>query len=399
MKELEAIVSARARNPAMTLALATLVKASGSTYRRPGARMLVLPTGEAIGSISGGCLESDVIEKAGDVIRSGQNVVLTYDTSTEEDIIFGAGLGCKGEVHILIEVITPDAFDSSSRRREEIVPPRVKPPIAPDLIKFIQTLFQQRESAAVATIFRAPPESPAQIGARVILANAGAVISVSGIADQALAASLIADARQTLSSNRAANFEHAISGGIVEVFAEVIHSPVPLVIFGAGYDAVPMVRLAKEVGFHVTVVDKRPAYATPSRFTLADIVSVAQPEDDLAGQFNLNQRTTVVVMSHNYMADRAFLKALLPLPLLYLGLMGPRKRAEKMLQELREEGVIANDAALKRLHNPVGLDIGADTPEQIALAILAEIQAVLSGHAGGLLREKKAPIHLPRPAA
>jgi xanthine/CO dehydrogenase XdhC/CoxF family maturation factor len=380
MKELEAIVNARAKNQGATMALATLVKASGSTYRRPGARMLVLPDGEAVGSISGGCLERDVIEKGGGVIRTGQNIVLTYDTSSEEDILFGAGLGCKGEVHILIEAVGPPE----------------NCPGGLDFINFLETLFQRRQSAAVATIFRAPAQSPARIGARLILGHDGAVAGEIG--DEDLKAKLLEDAREALGANRAANFEHAWPGGVVEVFAEVIHSPVPLVIFGGGYDAAPMVRLAKEVGFHVTVVDKRPAYATAARFALADIVKVAQPEDDLAGQFNLNQRTAVVVMSHNYLADRAFLKALLPLPLLYLGVMGPRKRAEKMLQELRQEGVNADDRALARLHNPVGLDIGADTPEQIALAILAEIQAVLSGHAGGLLREKRGPIHAPRAA-
>jgi xanthine/CO dehydrogenase XdhC/CoxF family maturation factor len=381
MKELQAIIEARAKNPEATLALATLVKSSGSTYRRPGARMLILPNGEAIGSISGGCVETDVIQNAAEIAKSGRSAILTYDTSTEEDILFGAGLGCKGEVHILVEPVHP--LEQAADRE--------------DLISFVAELFHRRESAAVVTIIAAPAQSGARVGARVIATAHGA--GMGNVGDEALSAAMMEDARQALQHGRAANVEHVFAGGVVEVFAEVIHSPAPLVIFGAGYDAVPLVRLARELGHHITVVDKRPAYATPKRFPLADVVKVAQPEDDLEDQFQLTRRTAVVVMSHNYMADRAFLKTLLPLPLLYLGVMGPRKRAEKMIEELRREGAVAGDDVLGRIHNPIGLDIGAETPEQIALAILGEIQAVISGHAGGLLREKRGPIHAPRAAS
>jgi xanthine/CO dehydrogenase XdhC/CoxF family maturation factor len=168
------------------------------------------------------------------------------------------------------------------------------------------------------------------------------------------------------------------------------------VIFGAGYDAAPLARLAKELGFHVTVADARPAYAQPGRFPEADAVVVARPEE--IGRLALDATTAVVIMSHNYLTDRAFLKALLPLPLRYLGLMGPGARGVRMLQELRQEGFAASDAMLRQFHNPVGLDIGAESPEQIALSILAEIQTVISGHAGGLLREKKSSIHTPAAA-
>jgi len=143
------------------------------------------------------------------------------------------------------------------------------------------------------------------------------------------------------------------------------------------------------------VADVRPAYATPERFPGVDAVVVVRPED--ITRLALNEKTAAVIMSHNYLTDRAFLKALLPLPLRYLGLMGPRARAQKMLQELRQEGWAASEAMPGQIHNPVGLDIGAENPEQIALAIVAEIQAVISGRAGGLLREKKGSIHSPPP--
>lgn len=376
MNELTAILSAYSRQPDKTAALATLVQASGSTYRRPGARMWISSEGQSVGSISGGCLERDVIEKAQSVMQNGQTLLLTYDTTSEEDLVFGAGLGCKGAVHILVEPVRPGSP-------------------AAELIQFVSRLFEQRRSGVAATVFRVQGLLPAQLGDRLMLDPEG---RVSGqIQDMTLKAKVLAAARDILAANHSKTVEFELPAGQAELFVEVIHAPVPLVIFGAGYDAAPMARLAKEVGFHVTVADVRPAYARPDRFPEADAVVVVRPED--ITRLALNEKTAAVIMSHNYLTDRAFLKALLPLPLRYLGLMGPGARAQKMLQELRQEGLAASEARLRQIHNPVGLDIGAENPEQIALAILAEIQAVISGHAGGLLREKKSSIHAPASAS
>jgi len=376
MNELAAILAAHARQPDKTAALATLVQTSGSTYRRPGARMFIAADGQSVGSISGGCLERDVIEKAQGVMQSGQALLLTYDTTAEEDLVFGAGLGCKGAVHILVEPVKPGSP-------------------AAGLIQFVNHLFQQRQSGAVATVFRIQGLIQARLGDRLMLDPDGAV--AGEVQDAALKSKMLAAAREAFPANRSQTVEFALAAGTAEVFVEVIHAPVPLVIFGAGYDAAPLARLAKELGFHVTVADLRPAYAQLDRFPEADAVLVLRPEE--TARLALNEKTAVVVMSHNYLTDRAFLKALLPLQLRYLGLMGPRARALKMLQELRQEGLAASEAMLRQIHNPVGLDIGAESPEQIALAILAEIQAVISGHAGGLLREKKSSIHTPVPAS
>ena len=372
MKELAAILSAHSRQPDKAAALATLVQTSGSTYRRPGARMWISSGGESVGSISGGCLERDVIEKAQAVIQNGQPLLLTYDTTAEEDLVFGAGMGCKGTVHILVEPVLPGSP-------------------AAGLIQFVNHLFQRRQSGAVATVFRLQGIAPARLGDHLMLDPDGAV---SGkIQDPGLQSKMLAAARAALPASRPATVELELAGGKTDVFVEVIHAPAPLVIFGAGYDAAPLARLAKEVGFHVTVADVRPAYARPDRFPEADAVVVLRPEE--IARLALNERTAAVIMSHNYLTDRAFLKALLPLPLRYLGLMGPKDRAQKMIRELRQEGFAAGEAMLRQIHNPVGLDIGAENPEQIALAILAEIQAVLSGHAGGLLRDKRSSIHSP----
>ena len=372
MKELAAILSAQARQPEQTAALATLVQASGSTYRRPGARLWISAGGESVGSISGGCLEQDVIEKAQGVMQNGQPLLLAYDTTSEEDLVFGAGLGCKGAVHILVEPVRPGSP-------------------AAGLIQFIAHLFERRRSGAAATVFRLQGLVQARLGDRLMLDPDGETFG--NIQDPALQSKMLAAARQALLAGRSTTVEFELAAGTAEVFVEVIQPPAPLVIFGAGYDAAPLARLAKEVGFHVTVADVRPAYARPDRFPEADAVVVLRPEE--ITRLALNEQTAAVIMSHNYLTDRAFLKALLPLPLRYLGLMGPKDRGQRMLRELRQEGFAAGEALLRHIHNPVGLDIGAENPEQIALAILAEIQAVLSGHAGGSLRDKKSSIHSP----
>ena len=372
MKELAAILRAQARQPDQTAALATLVKASGSTYRRPGARMWISADGESVGSISGGCLEQDVIEKAQGVMQNGQTLLVAYDTTSEEDLVFGAGMGCQGVVHILVEPVRPGSP-------------------AAGLIQFVNRLFQQRRSGVAATIFRLQGLVQAQPGDRLMLDSDGE--AAGAIQDPALQSKMFAAAREILAASRSKTVEFELAAGTAEVFVEVIQPPAPLVIFGAGYDAAPLARLAKEVGYHVTVADVRPAYARPDRFPEADAVVALRPEEIV--RLALNEQTAAVIMSHNYLTDRAFLKALLPLPLRYLGLMGPKDRARRMLQELRQEGFAAGEALLRQIHNPVGLDIGAENPEQIALAILAEIQAVLSGHAGGLLRDKQSSIHSP----
>jgi xanthine dehydrogenase accessory factor len=309
MKELAAILDCWKRGSAKGAVLATIVKTVGSSYRRAGAHMLILADGTTIGSISGGCLEQDVIAHAEGVSKTGEAKLLSYDTTLEEDVLFGVGLGCKGVIEILVEPIASAA----------------------EKLRVIEEVYATGKSAIV---------------------------------------------------------RHEFGGDIV--FEERVHAPIRLFVFGAGYDAVPLVKLATRLGFAVTVADRRPAYATKERFPEAAVIvgnGVA---------FEIPERSAAVVMSHHYVSDRDYLKALLPLPLAYLGLIGPRVRAEKMLHEIREECLMVGDELLGKLHNPVGLDIGAEGPEEIAVAILAEINAVFAGHGGGMLREKKGPIHAPR---
>jgi xanthine/CO dehydrogenase XdhC/CoxF family maturation factor len=214
----------------------------------------------------------------------------------------------------------------------------------------------------------------------------------SDIEDTALLAQIREDAQKALDNNRSTVKVYPLPLGKAEVFIEVIQPPVPLMIFGAGHDAVPLVRLAQELGWYVTVVDSRQADATRERFPSADEVILSRPES-IGDRIGLDNRTVAVVMTHNYLHDLEILKTLLLSPVRYLGILGPKSRTGKLLQDLQEQGITPTENQLQHLYSPVGLDIGADTPEEIALSIVAEIQGVLANHSGGSLRNKLGPIH------
>lgn len=326
MKELSAILHrlAATRTPST---LATLVQVEGSSYRRPGARLLITDDGAHTGSISGGCLEEDVAGHARAVLTSGEAVLVTYDTTTENDLVWGIGLGCHGIVRVLVERLPP----------------------APGWAAALRENLQRRTPTHLAVAWNA--------------------------------------ARPKFSGTYLASELPAPLEAGTSLFRETIQPPTPLLICGAGDDIRPLVRLARELGWHVTVTDPRPAFARTERFPEADAVIVASP-DDLADRVPLDRHTLAVVMTHHYRHDLPYMRVLLPQPLAYLGLLGPKKRAEKILADL----AVAS-APRAHLHAPVGLDLGGDTPETVALAILAEMQALITGRDARPLRERTRPIH------
>ena len=370
MKELREILTAyeALRRQGRATALATVVAVSGSSYRRPGARMLLTADGWVAGGVSGGCLESDVLQRARAVLESGRADIVTYDTTEDGDIVFGVGLGCRGVIQILIEPLTGDR---------------------PDL-GFLTSIAARREAGVCATVFRSEGGSSARLADRLLLSEMG--VMHDGLTDAGLGARVRADAGDVLASGRSCAREYALPVGSVSVFLEMLAPPQPLVVFGAGHDAPPLVRLAKELGWHVTIADARPAHATAERFPEADAVLVCPPEE-AASRLPLDARTAVVLMTHNYLHDRALLEQWLPSPVLYLGVLGPKRRTERLLGEMPPG--LMTDVALSRLHSPVGLDIGADTPETIALSILAGIQAMAAARPGGFLRDRVGPIYAP----
>jgi xanthine/CO dehydrogenase XdhC/CoxF family maturation factor len=186
--------------------------------------------------------------------------------------------------------------------------------------------------------------------------------------------------------------EVPLATGIPRVFEQLIAPPPLLILFGAGDDAQPLVRIAHQVGWRVTVVDSRAAYATAARFPESDVVVVATPEE-LEGRLKTDGETFVVLMTHRFAEDEKLLRKLLQGPLAYLGVLGPRQRTDRLLAQLAGEGLVANPDTLKKLCAPVGLDLGSTTPETIALSILAELQCSLTGRTPIHLRDRNAPIH------
>lgn len=377
MKELQAILKVleQSQSSGQRLAIATVVKTMGSVYRRPGARMLLTEAGQMVGAISGGCLESDVFERAKLLLRQNSEPILVqYDTTASNDLIWGMGMGCKGVVEVLIESQNTESAKSQ--------------------LEFIAECFQQNQPGVIATVFQVKGDVDVQIADRLFLKSDGTV--ANRIVNSQLVTRLLEDTYRVLAAGKTQVVSYTLDHGSVEVLIEVIHSPVPLLIFGAGYDAIPVVQLAKQLGWHVTVIDHRSTYATRDRFLQADKIIVCHP-NELEANLTLNSRTIAVVMTHHYIHDRTLLRTLLPSPVCYLGVLGPKKRTQQLLEDLRIEGFAPTHVQQQRLHYPVGLDIGAETSEEIALAIVAEIQAILTKHIGGMLRDRKAPIHHPNP--
>lgn len=339
MKEIQAIVQALLDPATGEAVLATLLTVEGSSYRRPGARLLVKADGTRLGSISGGCLEEDLLVRAKKVFATGIAEPVVYDTTSENDLVWGVGLGCHGVVRILVEKVPPQ----------------------PAWARVLAENFAARRPTALGIVHGAA--GPGR-------GNAGHARGAFELG------TYLADA--------------APRGA--EVHQEIVPPPTALIVYGAGDDAQPLARLAKELGWHVTIADPRAAFNTPARFPTADAWVVA-PSPELVARTAPGANHLAVVMTHHYVHDVPILRALAGRPLAYVGLLGPRKRADKMLADLTAEGVAFPPAWREKLYAPVGLDLGADAPEQVALAIIAEMQAVLAGRDGRSLRERMKPIH------
>ncbi|WP_392532321.1 XdhC family protein [Nostoc sp. C117] len=350
--------------------LATVVKTQGSTYRRPGAKMLMTNTGRMVGTISAGCLENDVFEHTQQRMSDGQPIVVTYDSTASEDILWGFGLGCNGIVQVLIE--------------------RLERENTPNAIAFTQECFNKKHLGIIATVFAFEGAVKVKLGSRLLLYPNGKMLT--DIKDANLIQSLLADSQAAFANQKSTVKKYQLPLGSAEVFIEVIQPPTHAVIFGAGYDAAPVAQFAQALGWEVTIVDCRANEATKARFTMPCDVILSRREI-VHKQVFINAHTVAVVMTHNYLDDGEILKMLLPSPAPYIGVLGPKLRTERLLEDLRLQGIDYTTEQLKRLHSPIGMDIGADTPEEIAIAIIAEIQAVLTNRSGNFLRNRHQPIH------
>lgn len=313
--------------------LATVVATAGSTYRKSGAQMLITAQAELRGLLSGGCLEVDLVERARRVLASGRAELASYDMRGEDDLLFGIGSGCEGAMEVLLQRVGPAedwqplalAADVLRARREE------------SLAVIVTGTAAGRAwwTGGGDAPWPEPPEVAAARAARV---------------------TRLLDCRA--------------GGEALRALVLPLRLPPGLLVCGAGADAVPLARLAISLGFAVTVCDHRPALTVAQRFPHCELRCVAPPE--IAAQLELTQFRAAIVMSHHLPSDQAWLTLLAASPQVgYVGLLGPPARRARLLAALGP----AADALKPRLHAPVGLDIGARTPEAIALAIAAELHA------------------------
>lgn len=370
MKELREILDAyeAAKQRGEKLAIATIVKTKGSTYRRPGARLMMTAAGEMTGSISGGCLEGDIFQHAEKVLQSNASKILHYDTTSDNDLIWGLGLGCSGVVYLLLEPL-----------QEE-----------PSYWAFLTDCVRDEKQGVLATVFGLEGKVDAVIGSRLTMNRDGVV--TGDVRDSELAKAITEDCRLALKSGRSRTLTYKLQQGSAEVLIEALEPPLPFYVFGAGHDSIPVVRMAKELGWRVTVVDGRKAYATQHRFPQADQV-ILSPPDQVCKNVSIDPRAAVIVMTHNYAHDRDILRQLIEIPVRYLGMLGPAKRTDALMEELGKEGLRISRDRRHHMYSPSGLDLGSETPEEIALSILSEIQSVIAGRSGGPLRTRKGPIH------
>jgi xanthine/CO dehydrogenase XdhC/CoxF family maturation factor len=372
MKELYEIIKAydTATKVGKASVLATVVHLEGSSYRRPGARMLVLEDGMMIGAISGGCLEGDALKKALLTFTEKKSRLVTYDTSDEEDVNVGIQLGCEGVIQVLFEFI-----DSAN-----VFNP----------IELLRKVTANRQQAVVVTLFDLTDKKNNQIGTCLVKEQNGTITDV--MQQSALKELIKHDVNEAMLNGQSAVINYASAGIICNAFVECIFPPISLVVVGAGNDAISIMQIATVLGWEVKVVDGRQTHAKAERFINACQVLVSKPELVLQ-QISIDNRTCFVLMTHNYQYDLQMLKALLATQVHYIGVLGPKKKLLKMLDALKQEGVILTEAMLARIYGPTGLDIGAETPEEIAVSIIAEIQAAFTGKEGTMLKWKQDLIH------
>lgn len=338
--------------------LATVVDLKGSGYRLPGARMLIKANGDATGTVSGGCLEADVMERAKRVIETERAEVFTYDTTADENSVFSLNMGCRGVLRILLEAVDRESAIIESLRRS----------------------YERRETVLCAVAISVSGDGSLNVGERYFAGGTGLDAAPPWLSGDLMTMAASSASYQTI--------RYETDDGFAEFAFEQIRPPVLLLILGAGADAVPLASAACGLGWQVRCYDHRPAFLNPER--LPEPEELILTERDSVPALNADTLTAIVSMNHNYDRDKAMLPAALRSPAFYVGALGPKKRTQQILEELEDD---LNPDQLARLYAPAGLDIGGDTPEAIAISMVAEIQSVLKHRNGGPLRDRDAPIY------
>lgn len=331
--------------------------------------MLIGDNGQLTGAISGGCLEGETLRKALLVMQHKKTMLVTFDSMDDDDSTLSIGLGCNGVVQILIEPV-----DFSDEKNP---------------IEFLKKISERRQEAILITLFSMDDKRGPQPGTVILDTRVEKVFSKLSFHVAELFNSAITEVFQ---SRRSSIKDFKIEDRHLTAFIDYIVPPVSLIIAGAGNDVIPLVHMAQILGWKTTIVDGRPAYAKAERF--ASTCSVLNLEaSKVAENMDFDHRTVFLLMSHNYKYDLAVLGSLLQKNISYIGLLGPKKKYEQMLRELCENGIDVSPEKQSHIFSPMGLNIGAASPEEIALSIVSEIQSVLSAQDALPLRNLENPMH------
>ncbi len=370
MKEIKAIINAYDKIDKATThaALAIVVRVEGSSYRRGGARMLVTDDGVWIGGISGGCLEGDALKRARSAIAKSSASLITYDTTEDDAHQIGVGLGCNGIIDVLF---TPLDYDNKNNQ-VEILKACIEAPRQTHILITVTGMEGDWENI-----------------------QTGQVIKYSGVeslqifGDTEFEKQLNEKVIQRFGNGKSSPFDFEIVGGEkISVFIEILLPEIHLVLMGHQYDVYPLAGLAKEMGWQVTVV------SNPLKInaTFAKTIDKVLPNEKFV-DIPFDEYTAIILMSHDYKTDKINLPKALETAAPYIAMLGPRVRSEKIFRELADEHAPITDEEMKRVYAPAGLDIGALSPEEIALSLLAEIRTVLAAREGGFLRLRETTIH------
>ncbi len=371
MRELRDILAARARWSGEELVLGTVVDVAGSAYRQPGARMLLRRTGERVGLISGGCLEKDLIKNAFSRTDAGPQTVL-YDTRGDRFDPGGRyGSGCDGLVHLFLERIGP-------RHASNLA------------LEAMTDTFERRQSRVLATLFSAPDASSELVGQKIVLDDP------EGGVDERLPTALEAELGEVMSDafswRRPRTVQFHADGEHISFLVEPLRAPLDLLIFGSGDDVQPVVQMANTLGWEIRIADQWPTRTTSRRFPGAHEVTCA-PVDKLLDEIRVDGDTYALVMTHDFEADATLLPGLLARKPAFVGLLGPRRRTMRLIEQLHSREMLPDPAVLNRVQTPLGVDLGGEAPGEVALSVVSGVLAAKNERDGGLIQAGDTPIH------
>lgn len=367
MKEIKSILKLyqNLKESSEKAAIAQVVRVEESSYRREGARMLVFESGVFEGGISGGCLEGDALKRSQLAIVKQKPSVVTYDTSKDDENQIGVGLGCNGVIDVLISPINENT----------------------KIISLLEKCIAERKAHCIVTIANTEGSAKAlSLGDMYYLDVASG--KLQDCPNSQLQDFVESRFKQVLERNKSMLFDFETEGVEAKILIELIPAQYHLAIYGDNYDVYPMLALAEVMDWEVSLVGN---VQKLKKEKLRSVKNIYLKEGDERPV--IDDRTAVILMAHDFKTDKGNLKDLLASPAPYIASLGPKKRFEKMLNELSSEGFHIAKEDMERIYAPCGLEIGANTPEEIATSIFSEILSVFSGKTGGMLKKKEGPIH------